>query len=162
MKEDYMKRSAIFLAIVAAVGLTFYLGYERFSVLQIFHRRPTITVQISQKGVGPDCTVYTGDIAHPKDSTVRLPAFLSRPDHIRWCIANSASTQYFIHFPGNPTPLDLPLSQNDFLVNKNPDPPNICSDVLSPVGKRDVEYDYGVRYTTASGSACSDPKVILK
>jgi hypothetical protein len=161
MKEDRMRRLAILLAVVAAVGASFYLGYERFHGFNIFGGK-LITVQISQKAGGPDCIVDTGNLAHPKDAYVHLPAFLRNPDHIRWCIANSVSTPYFIYFPVNPTTHDTPLDLSEFPVNKNPDPPNTCSDPRLPVGKRGVHYDYEVRYATSSGTACTDPKVILK
>jgi hypothetical protein len=159
MKEDRMRRLAISLAVVAAVGLSFYLGFVKHP-WKIFPGKPH-TVQISQKAGGPDCTIDTVDSVPTKDATVYLPTFLRDADNIRWCIANGGTTQYFVHFPGNPTPLNVPLDLNDFLVNKNQGPLNTCSDVGLPVGKRGG-YDYEIRSNGPSGKMCTDPKVILK
>ena len=157
-----MRRLAILLAIVAAVSVSFYVGFVKHKPLKIFPGKPH-TVQISQKAGGPDCTVDTVDNVHTtKDATVYLPTFLRDPDNIRWCIANGGNFQYFVHFPGNPTPVDIPLDQNDFPVNKNQGPLNTCSDVRLPVGRRGVHYDYEIRYNNPNGTACTDPKVILK
>jgi hypothetical protein len=110
-----------------------------------------LDVRVRQKSTANGCDVDYEAV------NLRRATATTTADQIRWCVKNGVATNYYIHFTNDP------FSNNDIFVNQNPGKHKTCSNPQTPISSMTPgPYDYEIRYTTAAGSRCGDPKVILK